>query len=248
MTERPPSPAYSTDIYFYDFRHGGPAYAPPNVNTTSVEGPCSLSGDGRLMVFYTNRQVIGSTAILWLYDVATHDLRAPARINQLNLAAPNPALSANGRYLAAQYQLGGFFDQWITMTDLEADTLFQLPNLNDPNSTNWDPSVNGDGTLIAFTSNRLGGRGGWDVFLYSVPADTMIPLPGLNTPDNEMASSITADGRYIVSSRGTGTPTASTTFGSTIASLIPCCPFPGRIPSLARSSPRSLPMGATSLT
>jgi Tol biopolymer transport system component len=204
MTERPPSPAYSADIYFYDYRTGGPAYDPPNVNSTSLEGPCSLSGDGRRMVFYTNRQVIGSTAVLWLYDVATHELRAPAKINELFLAAPNPALSANGRYLAAQYQLGGPFDQWITMTDLEADTLFQLPNLNDPNSTNWDPCVNGDGTLIAFTSNRLGGRGGWDVYLYSVPADTLIPLPGLDTPENEMASSISADGRYIAFQHGHG--------------------------------------------
>jgi hypothetical protein len=204
MTERPPSPAYSADIYFYDFRTGAPAYDPPNLNSTSLEGPCSLSSDGRLLAFYTNRQVVGSTAVLWLYDVATHELRAPSKINELFLAAPNPALSGNGRFLAAQYQIGSFLDQWITVEDLPADTLLQVPNLNDPNATNWDPSLNGDGTLLTFTSNRVGGKGGWDIYLYSVPADTMIPLPGLNTNENEMASSISADGRYIAFQHGHG--------------------------------------------
>lgn len=204
MTERPPSPPFSADIYFYDFRTGGPAYNPPDVNSTSLEGPCSLSGDGRLMAFYTNRTVSGSTAVLWLYDVASHELRAPDKLNQLVLAAPNPALSADGRFLAAQYQVGGVFDQWVTMMDLEADTLLQVPNLNDPSATNWDPSLNGDGTLMTLTSNRFGSVGGWDIFLYSVPGDTLIPLPGLNTPENEMASSISADGRYIAFQHGHG--------------------------------------------
>lgn len=205
MSERPPSPPYSADIYFYDFRTGGPDVDPPNVNTTSLEGPCALSGDGRLMAFYTNRLVIGSSAVLLLYDVANQTMRPiPQKINDLWLAAPNPALSGNGRFLAAQYQIGGPFDQWIALEDLDADSLLQVPSLNDPDATTWDPSLNGDGSLLAFTSNRLGTRGGWDIFLYSVPGDSLIPLPGLNTPENEMSSSISADGRYIAFQQGHG--------------------------------------------
>jgi Tol biopolymer transport system component len=201
MSERPPSPPYSADIYLYDFRTGGPVVDPPNVNTTSLEGPCALSGDGRLMAFFTNRLLVGSTAVLLLYDVGRQALSIPSKINELWLPQ-NPALSGNGRFLAAQYQIGGPFDQWIAVQDLQADSLLQVPNLNDPNATNWDPSLNGDGTLLAFTSNRFGSRGGWDIFLYSVPGDSMIPLPGLNTAENEISSSISADGRYIAFQRG----------------------------------------------
>src|SRR5262249_23585340 len=153
MSERPPSPPYSADIYFYDFRVGGNAYYPPNVNTNNLEGPCALSGDGRLLAFFSNRQPAASTAQIFLYDVASQDLSIPEKINQLWFPQ-NPALSGNGRFLAAQYQIGGPFDQWVAVEDLQADSLLQVPNLNDPNATNFDPALNGDGSLVAFASNR----------------------------------------------------------------------------------------------
>lgn len=196
MSERPPSPPYSADIYFYDFRTGGTAFYPPNVNTNNLEGPCALSGDGRLLAFFTNRLLLGSNAVLLLYDVAKQDLQIPQKINQLWFPQ-NPALSGNGRFLAAQYQIGGPFDQWVAVEDLQADSLLQVPNLNDPNATNFDPALNGDGSLVAFASNRFGGAGDFDIYLYSVPGDTMIPLPGLNTPRRDLSPSISADGRYL---------------------------------------------------
>jgi Tol biopolymer transport system component len=174
---------------------------PSNVNTTSLEGPCALSADGRRMAFYTNRLLIASTSTILLYDVATAQLRIPDEVRQL-WYPQNPSLSGDGRFLAMQYQVSGPFDQYVGMLDVEADTMLALPNLNEPNATNFDPSVNGDGTLIAFASNRFGGRGGWDIFLYSVPEDRIVPLPGLNTEKNELSASISRDGRYIAFQSG----------------------------------------------
>ena len=88
------------------------------------------------------------------------------------------------------------------MADLQADSLLPVPKLNDPNATNFDPALNGDGSLVAFASNRYGSVGDFDIYLYSVPGDSMIPLPGLNTRVRDLSPSLSADGRYIAFQSG----------------------------------------------
>ena len=201
MSERPPSTAFVTDIYLYDVHSGGPAFLPANLNTPSNEGPCALSGNGRTVAFYSTRLNTGTLALLFLYDIATAHTTIPEKINDLNLVQ-NPSLSYDGRYLAAQYQVSGPFDQFIAIQDLVADTLLAIPNLNSLGATNFDPSLNGDGTLVAFASNRIETLGAFDIFLYSVPGDSLIPLPGLNSTAQELSASISADGRYIAFQSG----------------------------------------------
>jgi len=201
MSERPPSVPFTADIYFYDLRTDGPPAYPPNVNTTNLEGPCALSGDGRTLAFFTNRLLLGSTAVVLLYDVATGATRIPSKVNALTYIQ-NPSLSGNGRFLAVHYQIGGPYDLYVAVQDLVADTLLQVPNLNDPSGTNFDPSLNGDGSLVAFSSNRFGTAGAFDIYLYSVPGDSIVPLPGLNSEQQELSPSISADGRYIAFQSG----------------------------------------------
>jgi Tol biopolymer transport system component len=203
LSERPPGPPFSTDVYFYDLRQDGPAYAAPNVNTAGIEGPCALSADGRTMAFYAGSSPLANGPAVLLYDVARGEIRIPTRINQLAFVQ-NPALSGDGRFLAVHYQLGGPFDLSVGVEDLAGDSLLAVPHLNDPNSTNFDPSLNGDGSLIAFASNRLGGRGAFDIYLYSVPGDSLIPLPGLNSSAQDLGPSISGDGRYIAFQSGRG--------------------------------------------
>jgi Tol biopolymer transport system component len=201
MSERPPSPPYGADIYLYDLREGGPAYLAPNLNTVDLEGPCALSADGRKLAFYTNRSTTGSLAQLLLYDVAHATTVVPEKINQLQ-TLQNPSLSDDGRFLAVQYQVGGPFELYIAVEDLASDSLLPVPNLNVPNATTFDPSLSGDGSLIAFASNRFGSLGSWDIFLYSVPGDSLIGLPGMNSPAGDLAPSISRDGRYIAFQSG----------------------------------------------
>jgi Tol biopolymer transport system component len=59
------------------------------------------------------------------------------------------------------------------------------------------PSLSGDGRLLAFTSDRPGGAGGRDVYLYDRTAGKFLPLPGLNTPDHEQSPALSPDGRYL---------------------------------------------------
>jgi Tol biopolymer transport system component len=199
LSERPPSPTFSSDIYFYDASTGGHAYPPSNVNTTNVEGPCGISGDGKHLAFFSNRQSIGTIALLFLYDVTTGVVSLPHWTSTLQ-DVNNPSLSRDGRYLAFQYTIGGA-DIFVGMEDLVGDNLLPLGSLNEAGVFSFDPSLNADGTLIAFSSNRSG-AGGFDIFLYSVPGDSLIPLPGLNSPASDLAPAISGDGRYIAFQSG----------------------------------------------
>jgi Tol biopolymer transport system component len=201
MTERPPSLPFTSDILFYDLSRNDPAWMPANVNTPSAEGPCALSGDGRKLAFFSNRQPIGSLAQMFVYDIASGELTVPVRMNQL-FNSNNPSLSHDGRYLAAQYQVSGPFDLYVAIEDLAADTLLPLPRLNEPNVTTFDPALSADGQLVAVASNGFASQGAFDIFLYSVPADSFLPLPGLNSPANELSASLSADGRYIAFQSG----------------------------------------------
>jgi len=200
LSERPPSPPFSTDIYFYDGSSGAAAYPPANLNTTNVEGPCGISGDGRHLAFFTDRQPIGSIAQLLLYDVDTGALRQPHWATTLQ-EVNNPALSRDGRYLAFQYRVGGT-DLFVGMEDLVGDSLLPLPTLNESGTLSFDPSLSSDGKLLAFSSVRAIGPGGFDIFLYSVPGDSLIPLPGLNSTASDLAPSLSGDGRYIAFQSG----------------------------------------------
>jgi Tol biopolymer transport system component len=69
------------------------------------------------------------------------------------------------------------------------------------------PSLSTDGRLVAFTSDRPGGEGGRDIYLYDRSAKQFLPLPGLNTEAHEQSPALSADGRYLafVSERLGGT-------------------------------------------
>jgi Tol biopolymer transport system component len=199
VSERPPGRPGVAMTFFADLRDGGPPFLVPNANSASGNaGPCALSGDGRTLCFQNTRIFTGTLAQIGLEDVETGALSLPVRTRLLTGPA-NPSLSFDGRYLATNYAVGlNYTDQAIACEDLVADTLLPLPNINNPDLTNFDPSINGDGTLIAFAQ----GLGAYDVMLYSVPGDSMIPLPGLNTSQQELGAGISADGRYIVFTSG----------------------------------------------
>lgn len=54
------------------------------------------------------------------------------------------------------------------------------------------------GRYVVFSSNRSGGAGGWDVYLYDRVVGALVGLPGLNSTGDDYAPSISADGRFIV--------------------------------------------------
>lgn len=58
------------------------------------------------------------------------------------------------------------------------------------------PSTDYTGSTIAFQSNRSGGEGGWDIYVWN-KEEGLLDLPGLNTPGEDADPSISGDGRYL---------------------------------------------------
>jgi hypothetical protein len=201
VSQRPPAPSFTGDVWFYDVASGDSAYLPANLNASTEDGPCAFSADGEWLALYSIRNLVGTIATVFLYHIPTRELSIPRAINTLQNVL-NPTLSADGRYLAGNFQIGGPFDQYIVVSDVVADTLLPVPNINEPNATNFDPSISGDGTLIAFSQNGTRSVGGFDVMLYSIPGDSLIQLPGLNSPANDSGPAISTDGRFIAFQSG----------------------------------------------
>jgi len=201
-SNQPPNPAASvTDLYLKVLSSSEPGFLIPNVNTTANEGPAGLSGDGRKLAFYTDRFYIGSLATIAIYDVGTGALHIPGPL-KIVPNTQNPALSYDGRFLAYQAQGAGPFDQDIQMIDLAADTLVALNSINEYGAADFDPSLSGDGKLLAFASNGSRAVGSFDVLLYSVPGDSFVATPNLDTVFNELSPSLSRDGRYIAFQTG----------------------------------------------
>lgn len=53
-------------------------------------------------------------------------------------------------------------------------------------------------TVIPFSSNRPGGCGGFDLYLYDLTAQTVVVPPGANTPGDEFNPSASWNGRWLV--------------------------------------------------
>ncbi len=58
--------------------------------------------------------------------------------------------------------------------------------------------MSADGRLIAFVSDRPGGAGGRDIYLYDRQTQQVVPLPGLNSVAHEQMPSLSPDGRFLV--------------------------------------------------
>jgi Tol biopolymer transport system component len=110
----------------------------------------------------------------------------------------HPSLTADGAICAyAAKQVGGF-PGLIQLWDLRARRPLERPGLNEGFGARLEPSLSGDGRLLAFTGwERPGGAGGWDAFLYDLHVRQFVGVPGLNTQYEERELTLSGDGRYL---------------------------------------------------
>jgi Tol biopolymer transport system component len=67
---------------------------------------------------------------------------------------------------------------------------------------------------LTFASNRAGGAGGWDIYLYDRAEQKLAPLPGLNGDTTEIHPCLSADARFVIftSSRHVSKPVSGGVF------------------------------------
>ncbi len=137
------------------------------LNTLMSENSPSLSGDGRLLVFTSNRE--GSENI-YLYDLETRRFIDLPRLNRDDWAMASPTISANGRFIVFLSNALGRSD--VFLYDRETQQIENISNRLPGDVRN--PTVSADGRFIAFESN---GAGQWDIEIFDRGVAAIPPAP-----------------------------------------------------------------------
>lgn len=189
-------------------RWSTPVSISPNINSDTNEGTCTISADGRKLIFTscTGRRVFGSCDLFESQKVGNDwsvFVNFGPNVNTVDWES-QPSLSADGRTLYfVSDRRGGFGrnDIWYsTLNDKGEWTKAQ--NLGAPTNTQYNemsPFIHVNGKTLYFASNGLVGFGGYDIYRiekletgWSIPENVGGPI---NDPDDQFSLFITADGK-----------------------------------------------------
>ncbi len=131
---------------------------PGGINSNSPEEHPSYSGDGRYLVFASDRN---GQRDIFLYDVEQNGLVSLPNLNHGNSSQDQPSISNDGRYIVYLSTERGKTDIFIY------DRQQQKANLLTGNikGSVRNPTISGDGQKIAFQSSQLGQ---WKIVLLEI--------------------------------------------------------------------------------
>lgn len=179
-----------------------------NINSKFNEGTCTISADGRKLIFTscTGRRGYGSCDLFESTKVG-NDWSGPVNLGpNVNSSEweSQPSLSADGRTLYfVSDRRGGFGrrDIWFSTQD-EAGSWTKAQNLGAPVNTQYEeysPFIHVNGRTLYFASNGLVGFGGFDIYFsertdkgWSLPENIGSPI---NDHEDQFSLFITADGK-----------------------------------------------------
>ena len=177
-----------------------------NINTGFNEGACSISGDGKTLVFAScNREDGLGQCDLYISYNQGGVWSDPVNMGR-NVNSPawdsEPSISADGKtvYFSSRRPGGlGKEDIWVTRKGENGEWTPAI-NLGPPVNTKGrevSPFIHADGKTLYFSSDELIGLGGFDIFFtkdssgnFSEPQNLGYPI---NTPANDASVFITAD-------------------------------------------------------
>jgi len=183
----------NSDVHLYD-RCQDMVLPQVGVNTVWAEGQPVFSANGERLAFV--RDTLPGPRVR-LYDgIADRLIDLPA------LAAPNgayadssPSINADGTVIAFVSSRNGSND--IFVYNLVGDSLRDLPDLASPEN-DIDPCLTSDGRYLVFASDRPGGAGGLDLYMYDLSTRAFIPLAAtINSPQTDRAPSISSNANRI---------------------------------------------------
>jgi len=178
-----------------------------NINTPLNEGTCTISADGRRLIFTScsGRDGIGSCDLyesIKVGDVWTTPKNLGRNVNT-NEWESQPSLSADGRtlYFVSDRRSGlGRRDVWISTLD-ETGIWTRAINAGKQINSSFDeisPFIHANDKTLYFASNGLPGFGGYDIF-YAERDSAIWGVPKnignlINDNDDQFSFFITADG------------------------------------------------------
>jgi OOP family OmpA-OmpF porin len=179
-----------------------------NINSKFNEGTCTISADGRKLIFTscTGRKGYGSCDLFESEKVG-NDWGEPVNlgpnVNSYEWES-QPSLSADGRTLYfVSDRRGGFGRRDIWYSTLDASGQWtKAQNVGAPVNTQYEeysPFIHVNGKTLYFASNGLVGFGGFDIF-YAEKLDNGWALPEnvgspINDHEDQFSLFITADGK-----------------------------------------------------
>lgn len=193
------------DIVLYD-RCAAATLPQPGLNTPFPEVDPAFSHDG-LRLAFARDSVDGSR--IRLYDGDGSRLVPLPGIDTAGVHDDHsPAVDQSGNLIAFVSNRNGNSD--VLVYDANGDTLLALPDLSS-SSEDVDPSITPNGRYLVFASDRPGGSGGFDLYLYDLQTTSFVALDAaVNTVETERHPSIepSAD-RMVFESNRTGVQGAS---------------------------------------
>ncbi len=177
------------------------------INSENNEGTCTVSADGRTLVFTAcNRQDGYGSCDLYISKKEGKDWSPPVNLGEnVNTRdwESQPSLSADGHtlYFASDRRGGqGKRDIWVTQLD-EKNTWKTPRNLGPVINTSDEenaPFIHANGRTLFYASNGFPGMGGFDIFmtqlmdtLWSEPKNIGYPI---NTVSDQVGLFIASDG------------------------------------------------------
>ena len=199
------------NIYISEYKDkawGKPNSISKEINTPYNEGTCSISADGRIMVFTSceGRDSFGSCD-LFISKKEGDNWSVPQNLGpniNSNYWDSQPSLSSDGSrlFFSSERPLGyGKKDIW--MSELDEKGLWKKAiNLGKNINTSYDevsPFIHANGYSLFFSSNGKEGMGKFDIYLTSIKRGFMGEVLNMgypiNTGDDELSLFISADGK-----------------------------------------------------
>lgn len=191
-----------------DGRWGRPESLSENINSEGNEGTCTISADGRMLIFTScyGRPGYGSCD-LYISTRTGNEWSQPVNLGpKVNSSAweSQPSLSSDGRTLYfISNKGGGVGGRDIYVTTLDDKNQWTSPkNLGRGVNTPGDevsPFIHPNNITLYFASNGLTGFGGFDIFYserenneWSEPKNIGYPI---NTSEDQVSLFITSDGK-----------------------------------------------------
>jgi outer membrane protein OmpA-like peptidoglycan-associated protein len=189
-------------------RWTAPVSISKNINTRLNEGTCTISADGRKLIFTScaGRDGIGSCDLYESHKIGD-DWTVPTNLGRnvnSNDYESQPSLSADGRtlyFVSGRREGLGRYDIWVSTLG-EDGRWTKAVNAGKGVNSQFDemsPFIHANNRTLFFASNGLPGFGGYDIFYvekdsasWSAPKNFGAPL---NDHDDQYSLFITADGK-----------------------------------------------------
>jgi len=150
------------DVYVYDRLNAG-LVPTPNLNTSEDETWPRFTFDSVKLAF-VRRLASGEKRVRLYEPVGDTLIPLPGLDAGANQSDDEPAPNEDGTRIAFMSDRGGTHDILLWTRGLPLATIADLASSAD----DIEPSLSPNGRWLAFASNRVGGAGGYDVYLYDI--------------------------------------------------------------------------------